>query len=207
MKTPLITSIFLIFFAISGHHLTAQDILCFEAKKGRKKVGYLQATRDLNGNETTYTLKYELNVWVLVNVKLKFDFTCTYKDGHLVNAVSHQYRDGYLREKTICWWDGNSYKLKRNDKESVIETEQVVLSTIPIFFNEPVEEKIFSERVGAFLPIRKMKNGAYEMKLVSGNRNYYNYENGICKKFKLTHTLGDIDFDFVWNGYCEESSE
>ncbi|RMG25376.1 MAG: hypothetical protein D6730_10955 [Bacteroidetes bacterium] len=181
-----------------NNRLRAQDILRYEVRKGEDAVGWVVAERFKNGHTEHHIVRYEVEIRYIIKVRLKFFFECKYENDMLTYAHTNSYRDGKLRESSLLRWQNGQYLMEKSGKTRALTYSPITYSTIPMYFWPPYGlSKVFSERFGEYLPIRRLADGRYEMTLVNGNKNYYTYRQGVCQKITISHTLGDLDMILI----------
>lgn len=73
----------------------------------------------------------------------------------------------------------NNYTVKFSDGKEKVVTDAINNSSIMLYFEEPKHiERVFSEQLGNFNRLIKVKEGIYKMINQKGNENLYYYTKG-----------------------------
>lgn len=184
---------FLLFFSllISGQSLFAQK-LQYEVFLMGKKIGEMNLSKSNGEHGERYLMNSESSAKVLfVKQDSKVNFDVLYKGGTMIKSlyVSEKKDDNVItkvnRENSI-------YKVLYNDKASHVK-EHIAFSSILLYFKEPVGvNKVFVERIGDFLPLKKTAPGVYEYLQPDGTRSIYRYHQGVLKEVELKRSMGSV---------------
>ena len=103
----------------------------------------------------------------------------SYQDSKLVHAGLKNYMNGELRKSSTVDFDGSKYLIKTGKKTMTQNESDVFYSSASLYFEESVNRKfLFSENYGINLPIKKVEDHKYMIKLPNGDENFYTYQNG-----------------------------
>ena len=142
-----------------------------------------------NDSITAYTLNSNSEAHVFFTTrKISLHYDILYKHNQLISSYSKNIRNDEIHETSIQLQNGN-YILKK-DNESFCMKPPVECSTVKLFFHEPCNsEKVFSERLGDYRPLKKTGNGVYEMELKEGLTYIYHYKSGKLAELEMRKAL------------------
>lgn len=127
-------------------------------------------------------IQYKLNSSSEVTLFLakktsQLTFDILYKNGKLFSSYVKNVKDGVTEIVNIIWRD-TKYIIERGEEKLQL-AQPLDFTGILLYFTEPVNRtRVFSERLGEFVPIVKTGTGEYECKTANGVRNIYRYKNG-----------------------------
>ncbi len=139
---------------------------------------------------------------IRLETKLHFPFTdvvsliqVNYSAKGLESASSLKHINNDLKEEVYIRRVEGGYALKDLDgKDSRLLTE-IPFSVGRLYHDEPVGMKeLFSERLGAFVPIRTLKAGEYELIQPDGKKNVFVYRYGICTEMRTEMMACNVRF-------------
>lgn len=173
MRVALLYCFLLTVFGSSAQKLTF-DIFLFGNKIGQTIVEQTV----VNDSITTYKLNSSSEAHIFFTTrKIALQYEVVYKRKQLFYLHSKSVRDNETHYNIIQWQNG-SYLMKR-DNETFCIKPMVDCSTVKLFFNEPCNsEKVFSERIGEYRPLKKKAAGVYEAEMTDGITYIYHYAHG-----------------------------
>lgn len=194
MKSLITALLALLALLISIGFAHAQDQhLNFDLIKGNKIIGSMNAWKKCQGGECAYSVNSRASLQLLITIESEVTLTANYKDGKLQASVMRNTRDEKIRESSGIFWNGESYEFLKNGESKSLGTDPVSYSSAQLLFEEPVEiDQVFSERLGTYLPLRKIDSQSYQLSLPNGNNYVYSYRDGICQEVIIEHPLGNL---------------
>ncbi|MGF6844966.1 hypothetical protein QFZ51_000201 [Chitinophaga sp. W3I9] len=164
----------------------------FEVRIANHAVGTIEANRKLTGSAKSIIIKTRIQIMLS---KINSDIANEYNNNVLTNAkVSRVSGKSGEDKQTIIRRNGKEYTIIVNGEKSVIDTE-IEECVADLYFIEPRQlNRVFSETLGRFLPVKPLGGGVYELILPEGKKNIFKYENGILKQVEVNHALGKALF-------------
>lgn len=187
MRT-IVIAIVLIGFSWS---LSAEQ-LKFDVILMNKKIGEMMLTKTKESKGERYILESESSAKVLfVKKDSKVSFNVLFNNGYLENSLyNSEKKDENIITKVSN--TGGQYHVSYNDKKFSLKGN-IVFSSILLYFKEPIGvDKIFVERIGDYLPLKKTAAGVYEYHQPDGTRSIYKYEKGKLIEIELKRSLGSV---------------
>jgi hypothetical protein len=164
----------------------------FEVRIANHAVGTIEANRKLTGVAKSIIIKTRIQI---ILSKINSDIVNEYSNNVLINAkVSRVSGKSGEDKQTTIRRNGKEYTIIVNGEKSVIDTE-IEECVADLYFTEPRHlNRVFSETLGRFLPVKSLGGGMYELILPEGKKNVFKYENGILQQVEVNHTLGKAVF-------------
>lgn len=164
----------------------------FEVRIANHAVGTIEANRKLTGAAKSIIIRTRIQVMLS---KVNSDIVSEYNNNILTNArVSRVSGKTGEDRQTIVRRNGKEYTIIVNGEKSVLETE-IEECVADLYFAEPRQvNRVFSETLGRFLPLKSLGGGVYELILPEGKKNVFRYENGTLMSVEVNHTLGKAMF-------------
>ncbi|SEW01325.1 DUF6134 family protein [Chitinophaga arvensicola] len=165
----------------------------FEVRIANHAVGTIEANRKLNGGAKSIIIKTRIQIMLS---KINSDIINEYSNNVLTNAKSSRISGKTGEDKqTTTRRNGKEYTIMVNGEKSVIDNAEIEECVADLYFAEPKQiNRVFSETLGRFLPVKSLGGGVYELILPEGKKNVFKYENGTLVQVEVNHTLGKAVF-------------
>ncbi|MCU0392063.1 MAG: hypothetical protein MUE81_13165, partial [Thermoflexibacter sp.] len=146
--------------------------------------------------EHEYTFRAETNIdflfWDIRSV-----IESKYRNHQLWSACAKEKVNGKDKDCTQTIWTDNAYQITKNKAKSVSK-ELILYSVVMLYHHEPQQlSRIFAERHTKYCTIKEVTPHCYELTAPNGDKNYYSYENGICKEMQTCIMMKTIKFVLV----------
>ncbi|WP_142685582.1 DUF6134 family protein [Chitinophaga polysaccharea] len=164
----------------------------FEVRIANHAVGTIEANRKLTGAAKSIVIRTRIQIMLS---KINSDIVNEYNNNILTNArVSRVSGKTGEDKQTIVRRNGKEYTIIVNGEKSVLDTE-IEECVADLYFAEPRQiNRVFSETLGRFLPLKSLGGGVYELILPEGKKNVFRYENGTLMSVEVNHALGKAMF-------------
>lgn len=157
-----------------------------------KKIGEMSLSKSYGEHGERYIMNSESSAKVLfVKQDSKVNFDVLYKGGSMIKSlyVSEKKDDNIITKVNK---ENNLYKVSYNNQASHVK-ENIVFSSILLYFKEPIGiNRVFVERIGDFLPLKKTAPGEYEYLQPDGTRSIFRYSQGKLKEIELKRSMGSV---------------
>ncbi|MET3874781.1 DUF6134 family protein [Chitinophaga sp. OAE865] len=164
----------------------------FEVRIANHAVGTIEANRKLTGAAKSIIIRTRIQIMLS---KINSDIVSEYNNNVLTNArVSRVSGKTGEDKQAIVRRNGKEYTIIVNGEKSVLDTE-IEECVADLYFAEPRQiNRVFSETLGRFLPLKSLGGGVYELILPEGKKNVFRYENGTLMSVEVNHALGKAMF-------------
>lgn len=178
-----------LFLLLSNHSFSQKvgfDIFLFGNKIGQSSI----EKSVKNDSITTYTLQSNSEAHIFFTTrKISLNYDIVYKSSLLFSSYSEHNRNDERHITTINRQQNRTYILKRNNESFCIQPD-IDCSTVKLFFAEPCNsQRVFSERLGEWRPLKKTGEGTYEADMKEGITYYYHYKNGKLVELEMKKGL------------------
>lgn len=114
-----------------------------------------------------------------------------YQNGVLVKSSYDSQRDDGSTITEVLK-DGDEYQVVHNGNSFKLK-EDVHFSSVMLYYKEPVGiSEIFVERIGKFLPLKKLSNGEYSYHQPDDTIGIFRYQNGKLLEVQLKRKIGSV---------------
>lgn len=154
------------------------------------RVGNMTIERRLEGNMEFYDLRSHSEANLLLTHRVnEIEMRSIYKDGQLISSFSKVTNNGEVESYASATWDGRKYQVQTEKGKFSVE-EPADFSVVKFYFFEPHTDKIFTERIGRFVPLYSPSKGVYQYRLPTGDLNIYTYKNGVLTDVTVKRSIG-----------------
>lgn len=189
---PLTVKFFLsIAFLLIATFARAEQ-MSFDILLMNKKIGTTLITRLTENGGERYKLFSESTAKVMfVKQQSEIIFDVFFKGGHMLHSLYRMQKDDEQLETTVKKV-ASAYQVVIG-QESRSFSAPVMISSVQLYFREPVGiSKVFVERLGDFIALKKTAEGVYEYLLPDGIRNIYRYKNGMLYELEIKKGMGSV---------------
>jgi hypothetical protein len=179
----------LILFTFSAHLLYGQNHE-YEIRVGNRVIGNVSAHSKQTGTVKNISITSKVDMRPITHFNL--DISCEFDNSLMTKSKVIKITGNNGDNKTITTQrEGKNYTVVLNGQKSVLNNTDIVHSVSELYFMEPHQiTRIFSESIGAFLPIKSLGEGLYELTLPEGKKNVYKYVKGVLTQVEVSQTFG-----------------
>lgn len=113
----------------------------------------------------------------------------------MTHSSSYRKINNDVKENKQTTYKGSYYEIKKENSVRQVKLNNVSYNQLSLYFFEPVNvSQVYSDNYEQYLRIEKKENQSYGIEFPDGNKNYYNYSNGVCSKVKVQQSLFTIEF-------------
>jgi hypothetical protein len=113
----------------------------------------------------------------------------------LVYASSEKHINEELQEWITVSKQQERYRIESHNAEPRYFNSSISFSVGLLYHYEPQNKSsIFSERLGAYVPIKATGTSVYEMRQPDGKTNVFTYRNGICTEMQTEMMASRVKF-------------
>ena len=157
------------------------------------KVGMLDAVCTLSSDSVRI---------ISLQTRLSFPFRkvfsniqARYHHNTLVYASSEKHINEELQEWITVSKQQERYRIESHNAEPRYFNSSISFSVGLLYHYEPQNKSsIFSERLGAYVPIKATGTSVYEMRQPDGKTNVFTYRNGICTEMQTEMMASRVKF-------------
>lgn len=176
-----------------GQTFTQNDSAEFIVLRNQEEVGSLTITRTTEGKNKTYLLNSTVHIKALVNVHVHETIMSEYESLVLTSALHKREINGFNSDDKVVVKSGDSYVC---DDETLHHLgSQIKSSVLMLYFHEPKNiDKVYSESFGEIVPVTRLSENIYSLKLPNQTTTDYFYENGVLVRVNAHTRWGRITF-------------
>ncbi len=183
--------------------LTAVFIFTFVAVHAQEKnydisvagihIGDMTVQRYDSGALSYYEIKSKVSLWILFRIEVEYNMISSYRGDQLVSSTSETHTNkGDFKSKTK--WNGKYYVVDidayKYKKDTTIN-RPINFNAGKLYFEQPPDDQlIYADNFGVLT--KGETNGNSVVVDILGNRNTYNYSDGIMSDAKMYNPLKDF---------------
>lgn len=181
----ILLSIIFSTFAISQ-----EKKLEYQIKRNGGVVGNIRFTQSSSGNRTTLKLESEVKTRLIFLFTAKAQEEAIFDNGIMTWSSIFRKLNGNVKADRKTKAAGNSYTIYKGEKTEAQNSYPIRYTMLSMYLAEPVAvAKVYSDNFQQFLDIQKLGEHHYKIKFPDGNFSEYFYQNGICLKVEVHHSL------------------
>ena len=113
-----------------------------------------------------------------------------YENGVLTWSSIYRKMNGNEKANKKTRLAGNNYIISKGDESETLNNYPIRYNMLSLYTQEPVNVKrVYSDNFQQFLDIQVIAPHHYKIRFPDGNSCEYFYNNGVCAKVKVNHSL------------------
>lgn len=163
----------------------------YEIRFANHVIGNVNAHSKVNGTAKSISIQSDVDMKMLT--KFHLDISCEFENNIMTHSrvIKTSAKNNGENKAITIQREGKHYSITQNGEKSMLNNTEIVHSVSELYFMEPHQiTRIFSETLGAFMPIKALGNGLYELILPEGKKNVYKYEKGVLVQVEVSQTFG-----------------
>jgi hypothetical protein len=189
----------LIFLLSHCLSLKAQEqVLEYKVVQGGDELGRLKLSRKVTGNIVIIRSTTEVKKRFIFLFTLSERQEAIFQNGRLTKSYFFRKQNNTVKADKQASYTGSCYEVRKDSS-----TEKVLMAAASdnlqsIYFHEPDHiSQIYSDNYQCMVDIRNTGDRQYTIKIPGSSTNYYSYDNGICTKVKIEHTLFTVELILI----------
>lgn len=186
---------FVVFFFLSTAISQAQEkTVNYNVLRNGAVIGQMQFYQNNNNGEVFLKISSEVKTRLIFGINVKTEEGSHFKNGKLISSYVKRHVNGKEKANKTTQLTDSNYKTSDENRKGEIKQQYINYNLMLLYSKEPVsEDKVYSDSFQQFLTIKKTDNHSYRIELPDGNYNDYHFQNGICQKVELHHSLFTIN--------------
>lgn len=169
----------------------------FNIKRNGVVIGQLYFQQKEEGENVFLKIISNVHTRFVVKIDVETEDVAHFKNGKLISSGVNRSVNGHAKESKTTNWVANYYETQWGNKTNRLK-QPINYTMMLLYAKEPVNiPKIYSDNFQCFLPIKNFGNHHYRIDLPDGNYNDYHFENGVCKRVIVNHSLYTISMERV----------
>jgi hypothetical protein len=176
--------------AIAGFALSQEKNLNYDIKRNGNSVGNIRFSQNSSGNRTILKMETEVKTRFIFTFIAKSREETIYENGIMTWSSFYRKMNGNVKADKKTKASGSGYTIFNGAKTEILNNYPIRYNMLSIYTVEPVNiGKVYSDNFQQFLDIQKLALHHYKIKFPDDNYCEYFYNNGICSKVQIHHSL------------------
>lgn len=175
-----------------------QNQLHFNVSLDGKPVGTYTARKVVVGDMETFIIETETAAGLIGRIAQRSVLKTAFQGDKLVSCGLQSWVNNNLESSSTIIWSNDTYVKQEKTVKTAIGNAPVRFSAARLFFEEPCgQAAVFHESYGKFLPLEKVNEHDYELKLPNGGTERYVYKDGMVSEVHVVRSFTTITIR--WN--------
>lgn len=166
--------------------------------KGGDTIGKITYTKNkTDRNKIIYSAVTNVKTRFIFSISVTSSEVSCFQNGILQYSAVLRKINGSTKANSQTNLSGNIYTVKdiMENELTSINNYPITHSFLSIYYNEPINgDSVYSDRFKNMITIEKTGDHQYTTSMPDGSTNRYYYENGICVKAEVIHSLYKLNF-------------
>jgi hypothetical protein len=188
-------SILLILLPGTPLHSYAQDELyTYTISRNGNAIGNMQLAKKTIGVDTYLSIKSEVKTRFIMGINVKTIDQARYNGGQLIYSNVSRTVNGKEKEAKKTMLVNNRYEIQSGKNSPRLFGGPITYNMMMLYLKEPAGiSRVYSDNFQQFILVNKLTTHSYRLNLPDGNYNDYHFQNGICSRVLIHHSLYDIE--------------
>jgi hypothetical protein len=188
---------FLIFVLVLPSVHAQESTLLYDIKLNGNVIGSMKFFERIEGSKVFLELKSQVVTKFVFGIKVTTLDQSQFNNGELIYSSVSRMVNGMEKDVNNTRLKNSKYQTLTGNKAGHINS-RITYNMMLLYKKEPVNiDKVYSDNFQEFLPIKKIENHTYRIKLSDGNYNDYQFHNGMCKTVMIHHSLYTIKMELI----------
>ena len=194
---------YLLFFSVFtvGIISTAfsQDITReYTIKRKGDVVGHTLFTHASSASTTTLVLTSDVKAWFVVTFQANAREEAVFENEILTRSSIYRKMNGNEKVNKTTTLNGNRYLIRKGSKQEILDSYPIHFNLLSLYAFEPKRiSKVYSDNYEKFFDVHKIGDQHYKVNFPGGNFTEYFYQNGICVKVHVHHSLYEVVIELI----------
>lgn len=161
-------------------------------------IGQMQFYQKTNNDEIFLKISSQVKTQFIFGINVKTEEGSYFKNGKLMSSYVKRQVNGKEKAYKTTQLINSNYNTLAENKKGQIKEQYIDYNLMLLYSREPVSQnQVYSDSFQQFLAIKKTDLHSYRIVLPDGNYNDYHFQNGLCQKVELHHSLFTINIQIA----------
>lgn len=161
-------------------------------------IGQMQFYQKTNNDEIFLKISSQVKTQFIFGINVKTEEGSYFKNGKLMSSYVKRQVNGKEKANKTTHLINSNYNTLAENKKGQIKEQYIDYNLMLLYSREPVSQnQVYSDSFQQFLAIKKTDLHSYRIVLPDGNYNDYHFQNGLCQKVELHHSLFTINIQIA----------
>ncbi|PST82541.1 hypothetical protein C7T94_07665 [Pedobacter yulinensis] len=188
----------LIFLMLLCPVVSAQDNMAvYRVMYNGSQIGTMQVAKTVSGDDLHLKMVSKISTRLLFKINVNTTDLSHFSKGRLLSSSVVRTVNGKEKANKKTWLCGGGYRTIADEKAGVLRSP-ISYNMMLLYCKEPVNIKqVYSDNHQQFLDITRTGLHSYRIKLPDGNYNDYYFENGVCSRVDVHHSMYSIRMELA----------
>lgn len=194
-RNRLILIIMVLSLLVSCILFSQSRLLNYKIIRNGNESGWVKLNKNVNGKTSIISMASEIKIKMIILFTVISNEYVESKDTQLIHCYVFRKVNGSIKADVHTRFTGNTYEKESASGKEKLNFQPAGFTVLDLYFQEPSGvAKAYSASHQQNLSIKRQKAGVYKLYLPNGDTNEYYYENGLCVKVKIDHSLYSVEF-------------
>ncbi len=162
----------------------------YKIARDGKQIGWMKLQKTDSANRMMLSLNSEVKTRFVFDIAIDVTDLATFEEGKLVHSATIRRTNNRTKLDKQTRRLGTKYEISQEGKTRLQSFPVIHANLLSMYFFEPAGlQEIYSDMHERFIPVKRIKEGSYEVKFPDGNSNVFFYAGGLCTRIKIKHSF------------------
>lgn len=193
-KAGILIPVFLFLSALKAQELK----LTYQVIRNGDVIGKMCFQQLNQGCSTHLSVQSEVKERFILLLIIWAKEETIYRNGILIFSSIYRKLNGKEKTNRQTKLEGNTYQVSKEGRLVLINSYPIRFNLLSMYCTEPkLIRKAYADNFSEFVPVEKTGTHEYKVTLPDGNYNYYFYQDGICTRVEVHHSLYSLKFILI----------
>ncbi|MEJ7767124.1 MAG: DUF6134 family protein [Chitinophagaceae bacterium] len=179
--------------------LKAQELkLNYQVIRNGDVIGKMYFQQLIQGCSTHLRVQSEVKARFILLLTIWAKEETIYRNGILIFSSIFRKLNGKEKTNRETKLEGNSYLVTKEGSAVLFNSYPIRFNLLSLYCTEPrLVSKAYADNFSEFVPVVKTGTHEYKVTLPDGSYNYYFYQDSICTRVEVHHSLYSLQFILV----------
>lgn len=170
--------------------------LQYSIKRKGVQVGIISFSQQSIGHKKVFRIESRVKTRILFLFTAIGQEESIYENDIMVWSSVYQKLNGNEKLNNRTALIGRNYLVSKGKHSETLNSYPISYNMICLYAKEPIDvPRVYSDRFQQFLNIQTIGDHHYQIKFPDGNYNEYFYNNGLCTRVEIHHSLYRSSFE------------
>lgn len=172
--------------------------LQYAITNGGKTVGYLRLLCQEKGALQFISMHGQVAITTLLTIQVNAKEEALFEEGVLQWSTTRREVNGKEKADKSTRLVDPGYELQSGTDKKKLDSARIKSTIMSMYLNEPADgDYVYSDNHQCFLKVEATATHQYKITMPEGGYNLYTFENGVCTRVDVHHTLYRLSFILI----------
>ncbi len=185
----------LIMASLPGCSNAQSKILNYKVVQNNDTIGWMKLEKKDSVNAYCILLNSEIKKRLVFMLNIFETQQAFFENGVMKRSYVYRKINDNTKVNKLTIYRNDHYEINKDKSSAQVKFNKIAYNQLSLYFFEPMNiSEVYSDNYEQYLKIKKNGKNCYLIEFPDGNKNYYNYINGVCSRVRIEHGFFTVEF-------------